>query len=498
MSLHAQLHPEALEALKKQQRQTRATSIAIGALSLLLIGLLLALFGIPGLTIPAKSPEYRSVKSEIDQPDTPPITRTSPLKKPAPPSRANPVIAALMTSNLSIPRPELVLPTETDAFGSNNGDDFGDGTLGDGDGSDGDPDQYISIPPTQRCSKPERLARLKATGGSPEVDDAVIKTLRWLKNTQNKDGSWGQQHKVGMTGFALLAYLGHCETPVSLEFGDSCTQGLVYLLDVAARNKGKLATNLNDNHWPYEHAIATYALAEALSFSRMHGYRIPTHDDTVHQAGQWIIDNQHQSGGWDYAYSEDSPRGGDLSVAGWHLQALKACNLTGLDFRNLSSCIRNGLAYVEARQASNGGFGYSGTTPVGGSLHSLTGVGVLSLQIWNKASSQAASKGVRYIVKNTPFDYSGPHADLYAHYYHSQALLRTGGSAWEDYNATFSSQLLGAQEADGGFGVPGGGAKIEASATLYAQNNPEGKHYRNCLCALMLEVYYRYLPGTSH
>ena len=37
----------------------------------------------------------------------------------------------------------------------------------------------------------------------------------------------------------------------------------------------------------------------------------------------------------------------------------------------------------------------------------------------------------------------------------------------------------------------------EAVGALFAQDNAEGKHYRNCLCALMLEVYYRYLPGTS-
>ena len=39
-----------------------------------------------------------------------------------------------------------------------------------------------------------------------------MKSLRWMKQTQNKDGSWGNR-KVAYTGLALLAYLGHCETP---------------------------------------------------------------------------------------------------------------------------------------------------------------------------------------------------------------------------------------------------------------------------------------------
>jgi hypothetical protein len=119
--------------------------------------------------------------------------------------------------------------------------------------------------PGKRCAKADHLQRITQNGGTPAWEDAVVKGLRWLKANQAPDGSWGG-HKAAMTGLALLAYSGHCETPASAEFGESCLKGIVYLVDPGLKNNGKLATNPGENSWPYEHAIATYALAEALKY----------------------------------------------------------------------------------------------------------------------------------------------------------------------------------------------------------------------------------------
>ncbi len=79
--------------------------------------------------------------------------------------------------------------------------------------------------------------------------------------------------------------------------------------------------------------------------------------------------------------------------------------------------------------------------------------------------------------------------------HHSQALLQHGGKPWRHYNDRFAPQLLEAQRPDGSFARPGGGGRIEAVNSLFAQDDKDGLHYRNSLCILMLEVYYRYLPG---
>ncbi|UQT43167.1 hypothetical protein M5E88_10450 [Akkermansia muciniphila] len=68
----------------------------------------------------------------------------------------------------------------------------------------------------------DRMKRITENRGTPQCEEAVVKSLRWLKKQQNKDGSWGgapHNYKCAMTGMALLSYLAHCETPLSEEFG---------------------------------------------------------------------------------------------------------------------------------------------------------------------------------------------------------------------------------------------------------------------------------------
>ena len=113
--------------------------------------------------------------------------------------------------------------------------------------------------PTYNDVKPVKL--------TAKDEAAVVKGLDWLQKNQNKDGSWGSGHKSAMTGLALLAYLGHCETPLSEKYGDTVLRGMVYLTDLGMKNHGKLVPKggEKDKHWPYQHSIATYALAEGLA-----------------------------------------------------------------------------------------------------------------------------------------------------------------------------------------------------------------------------------------
>ncbi|NWK55470.1 terpene cyclase/mutase family protein [Verrucomicrobiaceae bacterium N1E253] len=494
MSLHATLSPETLQLLHEQKRNSTITSVIIAILSVLLLGIGLTLYFLPAIkNIPSDVVVHHS-PNDPNPKDPPPTMQR--LFSQRPPSSANQVVPSIVAmAQNTINLPVLETPADIVGLAAGTGGD-GDG-LGPGDGDGvfipGDPD----IPNIQRCSKDERMNLLKQYGGKPETEDVVVRSLRWLKQTQNSDGSWGDQHKAGMTGLALLAYLGHCETPDSEEFGDSCLQAIVYLLNIGSQNNGRLATNTRDKHWPYEHAIATYALAEAYSFSKRSNYTIPQHPEVLKLAGEWIITHQHGSGGWDYQYDISGKRGGDLSIAAWHIQALKACDATGLGFDGIKSTIKAALNYVSARQAANGGFGYTGTSPVGGAgHHSLTGAGLLAYQMWGKGSRSEVRKGARYILDKAELDYNGPECDLYAHYYHSQAMIQRGGDQWKQYNQRFSDQILLNQADDGSWKKPGGGSKPRAVAANYANDSKEGIHYRTCLCTLMLEVYYRYLPGT--
>ena len=64
-------------------------------------------------------------------------------------------------------------------------------------------------------------------------------------------------------------------------------------------------------------------------------------------------------------------------------------------------------------------------------------------------------------------------------------MLNAGGTAWKKYNKMFRDPLLKNQKKDGSWPQPPG------------NHHSAGTIYNTCLATLMLEVYYRYLPGTG-
>ncbi len=491
MSLHAQISHEAKAALAEQKRTSTLSALIISVLSFGLVILILMVIAISMGT--EKSAEITYVPAgisddpEIDQPKT-----TSEVeRRPAtPPSSMAKMLVSASVSPTAIPVPVVDVTEVSVDVGL--GDDFGTGdSFGEGDGPGGPSYRRIPTIMKERCTKADRLARLEKEGGSEACEEAVVKSLQYFQGTQNADGSWGKSHRVGYTGLALLAYLGHCETPVSPEFGATVEKAMVYLINVGMANSGKIASDLNDKHWPYEHGIATYALAEAYTLCQEKTHNIPNLKDVVEMAGLHIISTQHQSsGGWDYNYDYSGPRGGDSSIVCWQMQALKACKYTGIEsFSKINSVARKGLEYLENCQTDDGGVRYS---PTGGKP-TMTGGLVLCHQQWGRSSRGAVRKGRSFIENQIKFGYDTADADLYAHYYYGQAMINFGGSSWSNYNKLFRDEVLNAQNADGSYKVPGGGSAINGTATTFVSN----AHYRTCLATLMLEVYYRFLPGSS-
>lgn len=484
MSIHIKPSEEAAAELRKQQRNSSVFSIIISALVIALIFLVLGLIALQSIPI-KKEHDFvvRTVKSS-DEPDPdPPKVRISTSSLPSSPSaRANNVIVTISPSALSIPSVDVDVTSPS--FGMSN-EGFSDGSgdlIGKFKGKSFDKIEGVF---SKRCSKGDRLDRLKEMGGRIEAEETVERGLEWLKSTQNTDGSWSNKHSAAMTGFGILAYLGRCETPQSTKYGESCMQAIVYLVNLGMKNDGKLTNNTADKHWPYEHAIATYALCESVTFAKQLKINIPNLKEITEKSVNLIIENQHEkSGGWEYGYDTKGARGGDLSIAAWHIQALKAASHTGLEIKGLNKAQSKAVEYVENLQGENGGFGYA-SKPNDEAYAKLTGAGVLCLQMSGKKHESDVRKGTKHILELSKFDYFGKDSNLYAHYYESQAMMARGGSDWKKYNEIFRDQLINSQNPDGSWKVPGSGGHYT------------DVHYRNCLNILMLEVYYRFLPGTG-
>lgn len=495
MSLHAQLSPEAQARLRAQRRNSTISSIMISLLVIVLVGLILAFIFLPPLI--KETPTIVSYSGTIDDDqelETKKLTNSVERKPSAPSSSMAKVIAANTSSPTAVPVPDVDVPEPTVDFGD--GSDFGSGWGSSGDAGGGG--GFGNIPATmrKRCSPEDRMERLQDNGGTEACEEAVVKGLDWLKATQNSDGSWGGSHQSAMTGLAILAYLGHCETPISENYGDTVLKGMTWLVNLGMDQNGRLSTSGDPNPQPYEHGIATYALGESTTFCKQLGITVPNLPNVTQKAGQYILDNQHEdSGGWDYGYRAEGNRGGDLSVVAWQIQALKACAHTGLDFDGMSGAIRDALDYVEDCQGAEGGFGYRpgerSHSPNG--YQTLTGAGMLSFQMWDKGAIGAVRDGARYVDGESKFDYDTPDADLYGHYYEGQAMINRGGDQWRKYNNMFRDEILKGQAEDGSWSKPGNGQRLHAVAPDYEDNT----HYRTTLAILMLEVYYRFLPGTA-
>ena len=483
MSLHAQLSQEAEARLQSQKRNSVITSVMIALLIMALVILILLFILLPNLLI--KSPTivaYQAGAPEEENMEQKEVNPQIQRKPSAPSSSMAKVIASSTPSPTAVPVPETEAQPNLD-FGS--GDDFGQGWGNGGDGGGG----FGNIPATmrKRCSPEDRLQRLKENGGNEQCEEAVVKALQYFKDTQAGDGSWGGGTKVAYTGLVLLAYLGHCETPLSVEFGVTVTGAITFLVDNCQKNKGRMASNLQDKHWCYSHAIAAYALAEAYTFCSQLSINLPNLKESVQSSVQWVIDNQNKSGGWEYSYDEAGDRGGDMSITAWQMQALKAGKHTGLEFRNMTRCIRDALKYCETCQAADGGFGYQGTRALGDGHSTLVGAGTLCFQQHKGAANSNARKGIKYIDKKSQFNYEAGPCNLYEHYYSSQAAINNGGKSWVQYNEMFRDQLLKAQNNDGSWPAP-------PQPGPAARNDPV---YVTALATLMLEVYYRSLPGTA-
>ncbi|HSP43327.1 MAG TPA: prenyltransferase/squalene oxidase repeat-containing protein [Luteolibacter sp.] len=493
MSLHAQLSPEALARLHRQRRNSTISSIAIAILTVALVAMILGIFLLPALIqeTPTIVTYKASLDEEIQQEEKKMRSKIQRKPTPAASSRTK-VIVANTVSPTAIQVPDIDVTTPSL--------EFGDMDLGSSWGGGGGPGGFSNVPASmkKRCSPEDRLARLNETGGTPECEEAVEKALEWFQATQSADGSWTNRDKSAMTGLALLAYLGRCETPLSVKYGDTVLRAITYLVNVGMQNDGRLSPNIaQGNRGVYEHAIATYALAEATTFCQQARppIDIPNLLEVTRKAGQFIIDNQNAKGGWAYMYAK---QGGhvDTSVTAWQIQALKACEHTGLQFKGLPRAAGRAMDYMETMVNKEGGVGYNsaGNTHAKG-YFSMTGGGLLSLQMFGKGSGSAARRAAKYIEENTRLNYNGPESDLYGHYYEAQAMMNRGGAQWRKYNEIFRDQLLQNQNPDGSWKAPNGGNKngIRAVGAEFVDN----VHYRTALATLTLEVYYRFLPGTG-
>ena len=354
------------------------------------------------------------------------------------------------------------------------------------------------------------MTRGGASYGDAQTEAAVLKALRWLKKTQNKDGSWSPS-PVSNTGLAILAFLAHGEKPDSKEFGQTVMKAMQFLIDdFYVDKKSGFAKFKHGGGSEYDFLIATYALCEAYGMTRNPNTKI-----VAMQTLQRIVDNQGPTGGWDYNMKKTSTRD-DVSYGGWALQALKAGKMAGMHPKGLDECIKKAVKCLKTRNFRNGGFNYT----AGGGPTGLTATGCLAMQLlgyMNEPEVKAALETMRPWKpsfegnKGKKLTEALPAGNpQYYCYYASQCKYQAGMcqgatpanvKTWQEWNlamkALYPKTIKNLPDT-----IPGPDGKPRKLG--YWPMNPAettckgaGDTMTTCLCALQLMVYYRYLPTTQ-
>jgi len=340
----------------------------------------------------------------------------------------------------------------------------------------------------------ERDKLLRREGGGDDTEAAVASALKWLAANQNADGRWrasqhgaggegrvdGQDRRgaggradTGITGLALLAFLGAGHTHVQGDYQDTVRRGLEYLLRAQNRDDGNLGGQADVYAFMYCHAMAAFAVSEAYAM---------TGDERLRPSVQWAVYYTVQAqnprdGGWRYRPGD----AGDASQLGWQLMSLKSAQLAGVEVPRQTL---TGAERFLRSVAAGDHLGLARYQPQKPISRAMTAEAQFCRDVLGTATSQQTAGEATHYVLESPPGLGRP--NLYYWYYATLALHQRKGAAWEQWNAALKKELLATQRTGG---AAAGSWDID---TVWGAHG--GRVYTTALAALCLEIYYRYQP----
>lgn len=356
------------------------------------------------------------------------------------------------------------------------------------------PGAPVGVPvPYRERVLPDRRRLVQERGGSAQTEAAVDAALAWLAANQSPDGRWDAQRfgagsgvgpdgqdrgraglkaDSGMTGLALLAFLGAGHTHTAGPYRENVRRGIEFLLSRQAGD-GSLGGQADSFAFMYCHGMAGIALSEAFALS---GDR--RLEPAVRRAVGYTLSMQNPTtGGWRYQRGDL----GDTSQLGWQLMLLKSAQLGGVE---LPASARDGAIRFLRTVASGTHQGLASYRPRERATVSMTAEALFCRQLLGLARQNPASdEAGDFILGELP---GSGRRNLYYWYYATLAMFQLQGEHWERWNSALQQELVATQLAKGPL------------AGSWDPNDVWGGYggrvYSTAMGALCLEVYYRYLP----
>ncbi len=360
--------------------------------------------------------------------------------------------------------------------------------------------------------------------GSP-TDAAVLAGLEWLRDHQSSDGYWDcddfmyedkyndkpssdgagdSTNDVGVTGLALLAFLGNGNTTSKGPFKDNVAGGVNWLRDIQDMNTGLIGEEVG-NPTLYNHSIASMALGEACVMGKSVTLR-----RNLRKSTNLILNAQNPYQAWRYSLEPDGAN--DSSITGWMVFALKTAEDAKITVP--SSAYHGANEWFNAMtDKGTGRTGYAfgdGGGPGGPpsrlkiylerfppeKSEALTAVALLS-QIFMTDGSKVKTlrdhenyelmrKQADLLASKLPvWDEEGGSCDMYYWYYGTFAMNQWGGKHWKNWKKAIEKALLPNQRQ--------GKDNFTGSWDPIGPWGEEGgRVYSTAICTLMMEVYFRY------
>ncbi len=357
-----------------------------------------------------------------------------------------------------------------------------------------------------------RSRMLNDQGGNDISEAAVALGLKWLALHQEQDGHWSlhdfhgrekprpagkvfpkcgceagtaNRNDIAATGFGLLPFLGAGIThkpgkTAQTDYSKTVEGAINWLIGKQAQN-GSYSSDM------YAHGIASIAMCEAYGLTSDPRIKL-----SAQKALNFIVYAQDSAGGG-WRYGPKPADGGDTSVTGWQLMALKSGQMAGLSVPKntlkLSDRFLDAVESTPKGSADKGGqFAYRPGQPP---TITMTSVGLLCRQYSGIGPrNPALQSGVKKLREQPP----GKNDNIYYLYYATQVMHHMQGDSWRFWN-------LG-PKGDGKGGIRDvlilkqdkGTTPQKAHQAGSWSGSQGGRIMATSLSLLCLEVYYRHLP----
>ncbi len=356
-----------------------------------------------------------------------------------------------------------------------------------------------------------RGPRGKRSGAPPHVHESLDAALRWLRDHQDEDGRWdcddfmkhddqalaicdgggSSVHDVGVTGLALLAFLGDGSTLRQGKYRDTVRKGVAWLKGQQEPN-GRFGGAASSD-FVYDHAIAAYAMCEAYGLSQYQVLREPA------QRGlDYLEAHRNPYRVWRYQPRDND---NDTSVTGWCIMAYEAGRYFGLQVN--SGALKLAVGWLDEVSDASGHHGYSkrgeGSARKPGDHAArfpadrgaaMTAVGLFSRCFLGQkpAETPVMNAAAELIATKPPqWDAKAGSVDHYYWYYATYALFQMGGSRWTAWQKKIEPVLLKHQHRDrNNMNLHGSWDPVDV------WGDDGGRVYSTAILALTLQANFRY------